>query len=392
MEIEIYKGKDLADNLTIFGVPAIYNNYTITPTHAIYSFDYINIANNNKLKKVVKMLSIFMREKIDIVEIEGGHFGLRFERAEREFVDWHFANSYNTANTISLGKDTSGNINTLHLDKAPHILVAGATGSGKSVFMNNAILGFATKNTPESLGMVLIDPKQVEFAPYENLPHLTRPIINDIVTTINALNDLVYEMDKRYSILKSKGLRDNSSNVFCKIVVFVDELADLMLTNKAAIETPLVKLAQKGRACGIHLILATQRPTVNVVTGLLKANIPTRIAFSMSSMRDSMVMLDYKGANELLGKGDCLVKLADRIDTIRIQAPFVTDEIVHKITKDLKPRVWNTYNKQTQKPTIKAVEDIKEIINNFKRKFRKVKNIFKNYSIDELNDYDSFED
>lgn len=380
MQITIYEGKDLADNLTMFGVPTTYNNYTITPTHIIYSFDYANITRNNKLKVAVKNLALFLKEKIDIVEVPDHHFGLQIARKEREFVDWYFANSYNTTNTISLGKDSNGNIVTLQLDKAPHILVAGATGSGKSVFMNNAILNLVTNTSGKDLGMILIDPKQVEFAPYENLPHLMRPIITDINTTISTLNDLVYEMDKRYSILKSKGLRDNSSNVFSKIVVFVDELADLMLTNKGAIETPLVKLAQKGRACGIHLILATQRPTVNVVTGLLKANIPTRIAFSMSSMRDSMVMLDYKGANELLGKGDCLVKLADRLDTIRVQAPFVSDELVHNMTKDLQPRTWTT----TSKITIS--------IKKFFKRTKKPKNKFKNYSIGELNDYDNMED
>ena len=138
------------------------------------------------------------------------------------------------------------------------------------------------------------------------------------------------------------GFQNNENNTFDKIICVIDELADLILTSSKEVEEPIVRIAQKGRACGIHLVLATQRPTVNVVTGLIKANIPTRIAFSMASIRDSIVMLDKAGANELLGKGDCLVKFADRLDVIRVQAPYISKEdIAHTLTF-CKPRVWNT--------------------------------------------------
>lgn len=376
MKIEIYEGENLANNLEILGVPVIYNNYIITPNHIIYNFDYKDITTtSNKLKAAVRSLGLFLREKIDIIESNCSHFALRFNRKERSFPHFSIMKHALAGKPYHflLGKDSQNKTLTYSLDKAPHMLIAGATGSGKSVYLNNLILGFASYNEPKDLGLILIDPKQVEFAPYENLPHLMCPIINSVDIAINTLNSLCNTMEKRYSILKRKKQRDNNSNVFSKIVVIIDELADLMLTNKKAIETPLVKLAQKGRACGIHLILATQRPTVNVVTGLLKANIPTRIAFSMSSMRDSMVILDYKGAEELLGKGDCLVKLPDRLKPIRLQAPYVSNNYVLQQTRDLPKRRWKRFSIGRKKI--------------FKNKVG-----FKIFTIKELNDYDTFED
>lgn len=373
----IYDGNDIANNLDILGCSAIYNNYTLTPTHIVYSFDYKNYNHITKLKLAVRKLSAFMKKDIDIVDVKDGNFGLQFTRNKREFVDFSDGNLEidGVKHTIILGKNADGGFEKLHLDDAPHLLVAGATGSGKSVFINNLILNLVYNNSTDDLGLIMIDPKKVELAPYKNLSHLVLPIANSVNDAIIALNSLTAEMDNRYSILNSKGLRDNSTGVFRKLVLIIDELSDLMMANKNAIEYPLIRLAQMGRACGIHLVVATQRPTVNVVTGLLKANIPTRIAFSMGSMRDSMVLLDYKGAERLLGKGDCLVKLPANLNTIRLQAPFISTDEVYRITRNLVPRVWSN-NTSVKKNNV----------------IDKIKSRFKNYIIKELNDYDTFED
>lgn len=329
MEFEIYTGSSLANALTCFGCPTSFICRTLTPQAVRYYFRFEDINKDAKLKNAIRRLSLEIGKPVLQVDShkDGSHFCLELQRDVRDYPT--YADCYKKLaeckeTSVVLGVDENNEILTYPLDKMPHLLVAGATGSGKSVFLNNIILNIC--HYGGSTGLVLIDPKQVEFAQFERSSHLYCPIITDTHEAINALNNLCDIMDDRYAELRSMGLRDNSKNVFDKIVVVVDELADLMLTSKKEAETPIVRLAQKGRACGIHLILATQRPTVNVVTGLIKANIPCRVAFSMSSVRDSVVLLDHAGANQLLGKGDCLVKLPDRLETIRVQAPFVSQD------------------------------------------------------------------
>lgn len=340
MNIEIYNGESIAENLNRLGVFAVFIEPILNCTTTRYHFDLKQITDITKVKKAVKCLSVFIHKKIQILDSNIAHFCLEIDNEDRYFPTynetwWHIENCKTSA--IAFGFDDNMNVLVREFETLPHILVAGASGSGKSIFLNNLILNIL--NHPDETGLVLIDVKQVEFAQFKNSHSLVLPIATNTREAISALNTLCYVMDKRYTQLKKCGLRDNSSGKFNKIVCVIDELADLMLTSKKVVEDYIVRLAQKGRACGIHLVLATQRPTVNVVTGLIKANIPCRVAFAMSSMRDSMVMLDYAGANELLGKGDCLVKLPDQLKPIRIQAPYVSPDDIKAVLPD-KPRKW----------------------------------------------------
>ena len=236
---------------------------------------------------------------------------------------------------IALGRDISGQPVAVDLAQTPHCLIAGATGSGKSVCLNAIIASLLFNYSPCCLAFVMIDPKMVELIGYNGLPHLISPVITDMDKVVGALQWAVSEMEKRYKLLSQARQRDIASyNQWAKandkealpiIVVIIDELADLMMTTPDDVEQLICRLAQKARAIGIHLILATQRPTVNIVTGLIKANVPTRIAFAVASHIDSKVILDVKGAESLLGRGDMLYKAADALNLQRLQGCFVSD-------------------------------------------------------------------
>ncbi len=234
---------------------------------------------------------------------------------------------------IPLGRDVSGEAVVADLHKLPHLLIAGATGSGKSVAMNAIISGLLFNNTPEQVKMVMVDPKRVEFPGYNGIPHLLAPVVTDPEQASGALSWLLVEMDERYRKFSEAGVRNIGGyneklppeQRLPYIVMFVDELADLMMTSPEVIEAKLVRLAQMARATGIHLVIATQRPSVDVVTGLIKANFPARLAFAVSSQIDSRVILDEPGAEKLLGRGDGIFMAPDSPQLRRIQGCFVSD-------------------------------------------------------------------
>ncbi|WP_404815084.1 DNA translocase FtsK [Psychrobacillus glaciei] len=244
---------------------------------------------------------------------------------------------------VALGLDLTGKPVTLDLRKMPHGLIAGATGSGKSVFINSLLVSLLYKATPEEVKLLLIDPKMVELAPFNHIPHLVSPVITDVKAATAALKWAVEEMERRYQLFAHIGVRDiNRYNSLATekrqfaqklpfIVIVIDELADLMMMAPTEVEDAICRIAQKARACGIHLVLATQRPSVDVITGLIKANIPTRIAFSVSSQIDSRTILDQQGAERLLGKGDMLYQGNGMSSPVRIQGTFVTDEEIETI-------------------------------------------------------------
>lgn len=254
---------------------------------------------------------------------------------------------------IVLGVDISGRHVICDLAKAPHALIAGATGSGKSVCISNVILSLLYRFRPDELELVLIDPKIVEFAIYRDLPHLIHPVVTDPKQACQALKWLVREMERRYEILSGKNVRNlagynarAATEGYAKlpfIVLIIDELADLMMTAAAEVETPIARLAQMARAVGIHVILATQRPSVNVITGIIKANFPTRIAFQVSSQIDSRTILDGKGAEALQGRGDMLYSPPGLGRLQRLQAPFVDDAEVEQIVASLKCQLAPRY-------------------------------------------------
>lgn len=238
---------------------------------------------------------------------------------------------------IGLGKDISGDIISADLSKMPHLLVAGSTGSGKSVCINTIIAGILYKARPEEVKLILVDPKVVELSNYNGIPHLLTPVVTEPKKAASALHWAVAEMERRYNCFAESHVREiNSYNAQAEekmpfIVIIIDELSDLMMVAKVDVEDAILRLAQKARAAGIHLILATQRPSVDVITGIVKANIPSRIAFAVSSQTDSRTIIDMGGAEKLLGKGDMLFYPIGFNKPVRVQGAFVTDDELNKI-------------------------------------------------------------
>jgi len=245
---------------------------------------------------------------------------------------------------VALGEDVSGKPWLYNLAKMPHLLVAGATNSGKSVCLNTIIVSLLYQNTPDELRFIMVDPKRVELPIYDGIPYLLTPVITDVDKTVNALKWCLKEMDRRYELLQKKRKKNiQSYNEISKdkmpyIVFIIDELADLMVIAAKEIETAIIRLAQMARAIGIHLVLATQRPSVDVITGLIKANMPSRIAFSVASGTDSRTILDSLGAEKLLGRGDMLFSTAEISKPVRIQGAYVSDSDIKKIIKIIKKR------------------------------------------------------
>ena len=271
---------------------------------------------------------------------------------------------------FAIGRDISGDAVVGQLNKMPHVLIAGQTGSGKSVMINTLLTSLLYRNSPSEMKLILVDPKQVEMAPYADIPHLLTPVITEPEKTISALKWAVNEMERRYKLLAEEKLRaiksynekiargakklsveDEDGNpqqvdegAMPYIVIVIDELADLMMVAARDVEALVVRLAQKARAVGIHLVLATQRPSVDVITGLIKANIPARIAFTVASQVDSRTILDQVGAEKLLGQGDMLMKTAEMPKPRRIQGAWVMDEEVGKVTDHLRMQSAPQYN------------------------------------------------
>ena len=266
--------------------------------------------------------------------------------------------------TVALGKDVAGNIQLADIAKMPHLLIAGSTGSGKSVCINTIITSIIYKSKPSEVKMVMVDPKVVELSVYNGIPHLLIPVVTDPKKAAGALAWAVQEMDNRYNLFAQKGVRDikgynkaiekeEGSGKLPQIVIIVDELADLMMVAAKDVEEAICRLAQKARAAGMHLVIATQRPSVDVITGLIKANVPSRIAFAVSSQVDSRTIIDSVGAEKLLGKGDMLFFPAGAPKPVRVQGAFVSDEEVEKIVDFVK-----------QNGTANYSEDILETIEN----------------------------
>jgi S-DNA-T family DNA segregation ATPase FtsK/SpoIIIE len=242
---------------------------------------------------------------------------------------------------FALGKDVSGKPWVADIARMPHMLVAGATGSGKSVCLNVMLMSLLYANGPDDLKLLLVDPKRVELPVYNGVPHLVVPVITEVEKTVNALKWALREMDRRFDLLSKFGARDlatynaRAEEKIPYLVIVVDELADLMMTAMADVEGAIVRLAQMSRAVGIHLILATQRPSVDVITGLIKANIPARIAFAVASATDSRTILDQMGAEKLLGRGDMLFSTAELATPKRLQGAFISDDEIRRVVEFL---------------------------------------------------------
>lgn len=346
----------------------------------------LQLAAGTKVSRITTLAKDLARSlsvtSVRIVEVIPGKsvIGLEVPNENREVVRLReilSSQQYDNARsplTLALGKDIAGHPVIVDLAKMPHLLAAGTTGSGKSVGLNAMLLSLLFKTTPDQLRMILIDPKMLELSVYEGIPHLLTPVVTDMKDASNALRWCVIEMDKRYKLMASLGVRNISGyNQKVKegmkngaplldplwqagtteapeelqempyIMVLIDEFADLMMVVGKKVEELIARLAQKARAAGIHLILATQRPSVDVITGLIKANIPTRIAFQVSSKIDSRTILDQAGAEQLLGYGDMLYLAPGTGVPVRVHGAFVADEEVHRVVSDIKRRGQPNY-------------------------------------------------
>lgn len=343
----------------------VITRYEIEPAVGVKGSQVVNLS-----KDLARALSLV---SIRVVETVPGKSCMAFElpNAKRqvvrlsEILGSRAYHNMHSALTVALGKDIGGQPVVADLAKMPHLLVAGTTGSGKSVGINAMILSLLYKAEPSKVRLIMVDPKMLELSIYEGIPHLLAPVVTDMKHAANALNWCVTEMDKRYKLMAAVGVRNLAgfnkavadaaktekpmTNPFSitpespepletlpHIVVVVDELADMMMVVGKKVEELIARLAQKARAAGIHLILATQRPSVDVITGLIKANVPTRIAFQVSSKIDSRTILDQMGAEALLGMGDMLYLPPGSGFPVRVHGAFVADEEVHKVVEHLK--------------------------------------------------------
>ena len=293
----------------------------------------------------------------------------------REIIDTPEYRDSTSKLNVALGKDITGNIMCADLAKMPHLLVAGTTGSGKSVCLNSMIVSILYNASPDEVKLLMIDPKMVEFTVYNGIAHLEVPVVSDPRKAAGALGWAVGEMDKRYKQFSENGVRDiKGYNRLCEtrddlvrmhqIVIFIDELADLMMVSPKEVEDSICRLAQKARAAGIHLVIATQRPSVDVITGIIKANIPSRIALSVSSQVDSRTILDAAGAEKLLGNGDMLFNPVTVSKPTRVQGCFISDAEVERVVNHIKSQAQTTYNEET----IHEIEAKAAAVENSKKK------------------------
>ena len=343
----------------------VVTRYEIEPATGVKGSQIVNLARD--LARALSLTSIRVVETIP----GKNYMGLELPNPKRQIVRFSeivgskVYNDNASLLTIGLGKDIAGNPMVADLARMPHLLIAGTTGSGKSVGINATILSLLYKADPNQVRLILIDPKMLELSIYEGIPHLLAPVVTDMRQAGHALNWAVNEMERRYKLMSKLGVRNLSTynqkiadaekkeekipNPFSltpdapepleklpTIVIVIDELADLMMVVGKKVEELIARIAQKARAAGIHLILATQRPSVDVITGLIKANIPTRIAFQVSSKIDSRTILDQMGAEALLGMGDMLYLPPGTGFPVRVHGAFVSDDEVHRVVNHLK--------------------------------------------------------
>jgi len=363
----------LQKTLYSFGVSAKVENVSVGPAITRYELKPAEGVRVSKIANLADDIALNLAAETIRIEapIPGKQaVGIEVPNKEkeavhlREVLDSEEFRENKSKLTVALGKDVAGNIQLADIAKMPHVLIAGSTGSGKSVCINTIITSIIYNSKPSEVKLVMVDPKVVELSVYNGIPHLLIPVVTDPRKAAGALAWAVQEMDDRYNKFATKGVRDlkgynnvvekeNETGKLPQIVIIIDELADLMMVAAKEVEESICRLAQKARAAGMHLVIATQRPSVDVITGLIKANVPSRIAFAVSSQVDSRTILDSVGAEKLLGKGDMLYFPSGAPKPSRVQGAFVTDEEVEKIVDFIKSNGTATYS-----------EDILESIEN----------------------------
>lgn len=363
---DIYKGKAklIEDTLKSFNIITQVVDFHYGPTVVQYA---LRVSMGTKIGKIVNLskdLALALAAPSGSVRVLAPIPGTNYVGIEvphdkpmtisiRELMGSDFIKNHSFDLPLVFGKAVTGEIIAQDLTKMPHLLIAGATGSGKSVTVNGFIMGLIMSMSPDQLRLILVDPKTVEFAPYSDIPHLMVPVVTDVSKVVGVLTWATEEMQNRYKRLKKVGVRNikeyNEKMGYTEmpyIVIIIDEMADLMLTTGVDVENKVVRIAQMARAVGIHLILATQRPSVNVITGLIKANIPARIAMTVSTSIDSRVILDQVGAEELLGRGDMLYKSPEKSHPTRIQGLYCSNQEIERVVEFLKSQGEPIYQEE----------------------------------------------
>jgi len=319
--------------------------------------DDIALAMKSPSVRIVAPIPGKARVGVEVPNTQGSLVYLKEVLASKEFLDSE------SPLTLALGKDIAGYSVVARLDDMPHLLIAGTTGSGKTVCVNSLIVSLLVRNSPFDLKLIMVDPKMVELAPFNGLPHLICPVVTDAKKAAVALSWVVNEMEQRYQLLAKEGARNiavynEKKEKIPYIVVIIDELADLMMVARDQIESAITRLAQLSRAVGIHLIMATQRPSVDVVTGVIKANFPARISFKVASKVDSRTVLDMNGADKLLGKGDMLFMRPGEEKLIRAQGALVSDSEIERIVNFIKSQAEPEYDEDILQGQQKAAMGI----------------------------------
>jgi len=366
--------KILEDTLKNFGVSASIAQVSVGPTITRYELQLSPGVKVSKILSLADDISLSLASPGIRIEapIPGkAAIGIEVPNKDvssvllREVLESEEFKNQKSKISFSIGKDVAGANIVADLAKMPHLLIAGSTGSGKSVCINTLIASILYKATPEEVKLLLIDPKVVELSIYKNIPHLLVPVVTDPKKAAGALNWAVMEMTERYKKFASNNVRDiygynglNKEGIdkLPQIVVVIDELADLMMVSPGEVEDSICRLAQMARAAGIHLVVATQRPSVDVITGLIKANIPSRISFAVSSQIDSRTILDMGGAEKLLGKGDALFYPVGEAKPLRVQGAFVSEKEIERLVNYIKDQVPVNFNNEVIKEIEQSVE------------------------------------
>ena len=348
-ESPVAKGRKLEETLASFNIQAKVINYSVGPVITRFELQPAQGVRVNRITSLSDDIALALaapRVRIEAPIPGKSAIGIEIPNRDtvpvllREVIESPEFKDGSSALRFGLGKDIAGNVVCADLDKMPHLLIAGSTGSGKSVCINDIILSFVYGKKPDDVRLILIDPKQVELRVYSPMPHLLMPVVTDPKKAAGALKWAVMEMDQRYrkmskvnarSISRYNSLQEDDAEKLPRLVIIIDELADLMMVAAKDVEESICRIAQLGRAAGIHLIVATQRPSTDIITGLIKANIPSRIALAVSSAVDSRVIMDTGGAEKLLGKGDMLFHANGAGKPIRTQCAFVSDEEVEDV-------------------------------------------------------------
>lgn len=371
----------LQKTLYSFGVSAKVENVSVGPAITRYELKPAEGVRVNKIANLADDIALSLAAETIRIEapIPGKQaVGIEVPNKEneivplRDIIDCDKFKNHKSKLSFALGKDVAGEEVVADIAKMPHVLIAGATGSGKSVCINTLIASIIYKAKPSEVKLVMVDPKVVELSVYNGIPHLLIPVVTDPKKAAGALAWAVQEMVNRYSLFASKNVRDikgynaaleneGEGQKLPQIVIIIDELSDLMMVSPKDVEDSICRLAQMARAAGMHLVIATQRPSVDVITGIIKANIPSRIAFSVSSQVDSRTILDMAGAEKLLGKGDMLFYPSGAAKPTRIQGAFISDKEVEKIVDFIKNNGEATYNDEIIKQIENANSTDKEI-------------------------------